>query len=180
MHQHPHCTSLRVCPAPRSLRSSRQLRGEPAERGFRIIAGDAIGFQDAAPCAPVNDAAFAVFEYPERDGFHGRPAEVGTITRADVNVETPQALWTMVAVVCAIRPCRDNQTAVRADKSESRTDFVPGFSARSGWPDDILPATHRFLAFFSSRLNLAICLPHSRDRCRRISAVTSVSSRSWR
>ena len=52
-----------------------------------IVGGDAVGMQDAAPAAPVDDGPFPIPAHPYPDGLHDAPAEGGAVAGGIVQVK---------------------------------------------------------------------------------------------
>lgn len=117
----------------------------------------------------MNHALLAVPEHPECDRLHWRPAEVGSVPGMYVHVAAPQAMWAVIAMAGPVSEHRNRGAAVDAHKG--RPHRGAGSKRRFATAANGRGAAHRNCPFLSSRENFAICLPNSRARCLRISAV---------
>lgn len=89
---------------------------EREEGAFGVVAGDAVGLDDAAGGAAVDDGPLAAraFTDLDGDGVHGRTARAGAVARAVIDVSAGEAGGAVVAVLGAPGLAGDLEFAVDA------------------------------------------------------------------
>jgi hypothetical protein len=85
-----------------------------------VVAGDAVGFEDATGAAAVDEGPFAVTFDPDADGFHGAAANGGAVAGGVIDMEGPEAPAAMVAVGGAVGVGVIGTFAVFADEAIGR------------------------------------------------------------
>jgi hypothetical protein len=102
------------------------LDGETHQRERVVVAGRPVEVERAAAGTAVDEHPLAAAPDTDRDGFHGRPAVVESraVTGPVVDMATPQAVGTVVAMGRARGIERDVEPAVAAPEGDGPTTVV--------------------------------------------------------
>jgi hypothetical protein len=117
----------------RKRRSRDRPDGQGHQRELVIVGGNAIGADETALSAAMDDRPFAVISNGNCDRFHHAPTAREPITDFHIDVQATQAKGTMVAMVRAVDDAGDYPAAIFAHERLIRMLTIRGFVISFQW-----------------------------------------------